>query len=156
MSRIQVLLLALLFVSLPNWASGKPVSVEIMPPHLETDSIFLNTAMEWHTAGFNVIGSSVTFLSKFEPQVDITVSSPAPDEMVPMVLTGDVHGTDLGVLTAGTYYYTVNEIHLQRNTDSIFPAGSLSGSFTVAPEPSSLGFALLGLAGLTIRRRRRN
>jgi len=153
MPRIRIFLLTLLIVALPSGAFATPTSVDISPPNPAVDDLVLfETTLTWSTGGFFVSSASPSFPSAFEILVDFFVSSPAPDEQVAQVITQDVQVGHLGLLPAGIYSYTVNEIDVQRGTGIVTQAGSLSGTFAVVPEPSTLPLTLLGLCGLAVGR----
>ena len=86
-------------------------------------------------------------------EVEISVDSPAPGSMVIQVITYDTDVIHLGQLPAGTYSYTVTELDFPGGSPPSTFAGSLSGMFSVVPEPSSFALALFGLSGLAIARR---
>ncbi len=152
MSRIRMFLLILLVVALPGGAFATASSVIVLPPNpAETDSIFLETRLSWGTSGYWVLDTSTTFLSPFEVFTSIFVSSPGPDDLVAAVITDEDHITPLGFLPAGIYSYTVKETDVQRETSIWSLGGSVSGTFTVVPEPSSFALVLLGVSGLAIR-----
>jgi hypothetical protein len=160
MSRIRIHLVTLLVVALPSWAFATPISVGVLPPNpSESDSISLQTTLTWGTSGYSVFDSLTISTGPFDLLIQIFVSSPAPDEIVLQVVTYEDLVSPLGLLPAGTYSYTVNEIDVQRGTGFQTLAGSLSGTFSVIPEPSSSVLVLLGLCGLAIgrsvKRRRR-
>ena len=149
---IVALLLALLF---GQSVFAAPMSVAVLPPSPSlTDSIDLETKLLWATAGFSVITSTLNFTSAFELEIEISVNSPAEGTVVAQVITDEFHVTHLGMLPAGEYSYTVFELDFPGGSDPSEAAGSLSGTFTVVPEPSSLALALFGLSGLMIGKRR--
>ena len=151
----EMLLAALLAAALPCSVFAAPMSVTVLPPTPSlADSIDLETKLSWATAGFSVITSALTFTSAFELEIEISVNSPAEGTVVAQVITEEFHLTQLGLLPAGEYSYTVFELDFPGGSDPSEPAGSFSGSFTVVPEPSSLGLALFGLSGLVIGKRR--
>ena len=155
LTRFQILLMTLLAAALPGSVFAAPMSVAVLPPSPSlTDSIDLETKLLWATAGFSVITSSVTFTSAFELEIEISVNSPAEGTVVAQVITDEFHVTHLGMLPAGEYSYTVFELDFPGGSDPSEAAGSFSGTFTVVPEPSSLGLALFGLSGLVIGKRR--
>ncbi len=152
MSRMKVLVATMMIVAAPCVVSASLTAIEILPHPLETDSVVLNAELDWSTSGYWVLGSSVTWMSDFEPQIDIDVSAPELWDIVAQVLTSEVHSIDLGPLPRGTYSYTVNAI---QTTPSGWPRGyaTLEGTFTVVPEPTTM--TVLALGGLAVLRRRK-
>ena len=152
LARIRILLVTLLVAALPSGVFAGPMSVAILPatPGV-SDS--LETTLLWATAGCSVMSATTTFTSAFELEINISVHSPAEGTGVATVITDELHLTHLGVLPAGEYSYTVFEFDFPGGSDPSVPAGSLSGTFTVVPEPSSFALALFGLSGLAIGRR---
>lgn len=154
LTRIRILLAALLLAALPSGVFAGPMSVTILPATPGVgDSIDLETTLLWSTAGFSVMSATTTFTSAFELEINISVHSPEEGAVVATVITDELHLTHLGLLSAGEYSYTVFEFDFPGGSDPSEPAGSLSGTFTVVPEPSSLALALFGLSGLMIGRR---
>ena len=153
LTRFQILLVTLLAAALPGSVFASPMSVTLLPPPPSlADSIDLETKLLWATAGFSVITSTLTFPSAFELEIKISVNSPAEGAVVAQVITDEFHVTHLGLLPAGEYSYTVFELDFPGGSDPSEPAGSISGRFTVVPEPSSLALALFGLSALAIGR----
>ena len=154
LARIRILLVTLLVAALPSGVFAGPMSVAILPATPGVgDSIDIETTLLWSTAGFSVMSATTTFTSAFELEINISVHSPAEGTVVATVITDELHLTHLGVLPAGEYSYTVFEFDFPGGSDPSVPAGSLSGTFTVVPEPSSFALALFGLSGLAIGRR---
>jgi hypothetical protein len=152
MDRIRIFLVALIAIAVPTGAFATPASVNVFPSNpTVADSISLETTLSWGTSGYWVFDSMTISTGPFERVIQIFVDSPAPDEVVLTIVTSEEHIADLGLLPAGNYSYTVNEFDVQRGTGLQMFAGSLSGSFTVVPEPSSLVLVLLGLSGLALR-----
>ena len=155
MSRMKILVATMMIVAAPSVVCAKLTGIEVLPPSpLETDSVVLNAELLWPSSGYMVLGSSVTFLSDFEPQIDIDVL--VPDGGVLHVLTSEVHSIDLGPLPAGTYSYTVNEIQTPPSGLPLEPYWdqlTLEGTFTVVPEPTTM--TVLALGGLAVLRRRK-
>ena len=155
MAAFRAILLVAAMVIPPLSVAAIPTNVDVDPPSPGiADSISLSTQLQWPTTGYSVTSSTTTFPSVFEVNVDVFVSSPAPGENVLFVITGAMRDTELGVLPPGTYSYTVSEIQTQRGTGFQSLAGSISGSFTVVPEPSPTFLLALGLAVMAMRRGR--
>ena len=154
LTRFHILLVTLLAAALPGSVFAAPMSVAVLPPNPSlADNIDLETKLSWATAGFSVMGSAVAFTSAFEFEIAISVNSPEEGTEVAQIITDELHLTNLGLLPAGEYSYTVFEFDFPGGSDPSVPAGSLAGTFTVVPEPSSLALALFGLSGLMIGRR---
>ena len=153
MVRVRNLLLMLGVAALPSSALASPIAVTISPavPGVE-DELALETMLQWNTGGYAATGSTVHFTSGFQFEVEISVDSPPPGSLVSQAITSDTHVIDLGQLPAGTYSYTVSEYDFPGGTAPSTFAGSLSGGFTVVPEPSSFALALFGLSGLALGR----
>ncbi len=156
MTAIRAIPLIVAMVIPPLSVAATPIGVDVDPPSPgTTDSISLSTHLRWNTSGYLVTGPSASFPSLFAVNLVIFVSSPAPGEIVLQVITEAMRDTELGVLPAGMYTYTVSEIQTQRGTGlTTLDPRNISGSFAVVPEPAPALQLALGLALLTLRRGR--
>jgi len=160
MSRVHIFVACLLMMVCPSLVFASPILVEVLPSNPgETDTVLLDATLEWPTSGYSVFESSVTFVSDFEFEVDVIVLAPAPGSYNFQVITSEVSRIDLGLLPAGTYVYTINESQSPGHPwgGPIGPyssGGTLSGSFEVIPEPTTL--SMLALGGLMVLRRKRS
>ena len=134
-------------------ASAVPIGGVVAPEiSFPTDSVTLQSTHQWITGGFTPTGVTLSWLDPTTVEIDVAVSTPGPDEVSPTVITGATVDSVLGQLSLGSYSYAIKETHTERSTGFVSSGGTLSGTFTVVPEPNTALLMGLGLTALARQR----